>query len=605
MIFMNRNIDTKDTTMPILRTMCTALCSILLACPLLISCQTMQGMHANQENAYTKPVQEEQSFVWQLSDNAEYTYQNILLNIAALRNDVVAGLQAINSMETLSKDTGLRLDIAWYNDASTFLFINEEKELAQSLLHRALQEYPNDTRLTLLYAEASSTLQKYDDALQALQNAYAHDHGNENVRIELIKTYIDSKHFAEAEDLIRSIPAKEQNAVIHYYYAKAALGLQNVKLAEKEFTKAIKMNAGFVEAYAELAYLYEVQKDFAKAEHIYKGLISTEGNNIGLWIRIIDMNMMLDNAKNAYTVAMQGILTLEEKAPDTVMDLMLHSAHTFLDAQYFTQAKDMFKAMMQKEHTPQEAYYFLAAIAYEQDKKCKDALAYLDNVNNTSDYHSRSLQLRAQIEYELGQRKTALETLERAILLYPNTKAYYDMLAQIYINAKSYPKALSYIDNALKNWPKDTEFHIRRGRILDMMGDTEAAALSMEKALEYDPNHAIALNYVAYILAENNQDLQRALDYAQKAVALDSQSGHIMDTLAWVQFKLGRYDEAMVTIKKALDLGADEPEIWEHYGDIALALGKKSLAHKAYSTALTKNPPNQDVLTDKVQQLAK
>lgn len=589
--------------MPIVKNICTVVCTILFICPALTACHISQGLQSLDTTDNTNSETQESHIVWDLSPNAQFTYNTLLFNLAAAKNDVNLGIEAIASIEMLIEQHNIVPDVIWYNEASTFLFTNDEKELAQIMLHKGIERYPDDIKLTLLYAEASSSLQKYNDAIAILEDFHTKNPQNKEIRFELIKAHIRHKQFAEAEEIFKSIPSREFTPLLHYYYAKTAMGLQNMELAKKHFAKTIEMEPTFTEAYAELAYLYEMQKDFANAERIYKGLMDLEASNIELWIRIMNMNIMLDNPKNAYAMAMKGVAALDEKTPHQSMDFMLRAARVFLDAKYFSQAQDMLHAMTQRENTPQEAYFLLGAIAYEQFKKPIEALKHLELIDITSDYHKRALQLQAQIQYELGQRKTALDIVEEALILYPDYKVFHDMHVQIYINAKQYNKALTIIDNALTIWPEEGDFHSRRGSILEMLGRSDEAFASMKKAITYSQKNSAALNYVAYSMAEKNENLDQALEYAQQAIALEPKNGHIMDTLAWVQYKLGHMAEALKVIKKALQLGADEPEIWEHYGDIALANGDVKTARQAYTKAISKEPKNVAELRAKLGKL--
>ena len=90
---------------------------------------------------------------------------------------------------------------------------------------------------------------------------------------------------------------------------------------------------------------------------------------------------------------------------------------------------------------------------------------------------------------------------------------------------------------------------------------------------------------------------------AQRAVALKP-AGHILDTLGWVYYNLGRFEEARKAIEEALRLLNDDPVIYEHLGDILLALGKPAAARTAYQKSLELEPDNPSV-KDKLQLMGK
>ena len=113
----------------------------------------------------------------------------------------------------------------------------------------------------------------------------------------------------------------------------------------------------------------------------------------------------------------------------------------------------------------------------------------------------------------------------------------------------------------------------------------QQAISHMEKVLELKPDHAEALNYLGYTWAENNVNLEQALEYIQKSMNLKPGSGYIQDSLGWVYFRMGKLDLAIKEILAALLLEPNDPNIYEHLGDIYQKQGKKRKAEEAYIKA--------------------
>ena len=79
-------------------------------------------------------------------------------------------------------------------------------------------------------------------------------------------------------------------------------------------------------------------------------------------------------------------------------------------------------------------------------------------------------------------------------------------------------------------------------------------------------------------------------------------AGHILDTLGWVYYRLGRFEEARKAIEEARRLLPEDEVILEHLGDVLTALGKLAAARAAYQESLDLKPDNQAV-RDKLQRL--
>src|SRR5439155_24639258 len=66
------------------------------------------------------------------------------------------------------------------------------------------------------------------------------------------------------------------------------------------------------------------------------------------------------------------------------------------------------------------------------------------------------------------------------------------------------------------------------------------------------------------------------------------ENGAYLDSLGWVLFKLKKYDEALVPLKKAAeDEDGQNVEIWDHLAECHLALGKKAEAIATWEKAMT------------------
>lgn len=112
---------------------------------------------------------------------------------------------------------------------------------------------------------------------------------------------------------------------------------------------------------------------------------------------------------------------------------------------------------------------------------------------------------------------------------------------------------------------------------------------SYETALFYEPDNALVLNNLAYSYSERNKELPRALDMAKLAVAKEPNNGAYLDTIGWIYFKMGNYQEAKHWIEKAVQSGRESPAVLEHLGDVYFKLGDRENAQRYYEKALRIN----------------
>ena len=115
-------------------------------------------------------------------------------------------------------------------------------------------------------------------------------------------------------------------------------------------------------------------------------------------------------------------------------------------------------------------------------------------------------------------------------------------------------------------------------------------------SLEQDPNDAYTLNYLGYWYADTNRNLDKAIEYIQKAVKLRPSSGYFADSLGWVYYRLKDYEAAAQWLEKAIQLEPLDPVITEHLGDAYWRLGRTFEAVYKWQLALDNIP--QDAPAD-------
>lgn len=148
----------------------------------------------------------------------------------------------------------------------------------------------------------------------------------------------------------------------------------------------------------------------------------------------------------------------------------------------------------------------------------------------------------------------------------------------------AYTKALELISEG------DTRawfLHFSRGIAFSQNDDSVAAEEDFRAALAINPEQPQVLNYLGYSLVEEQRKLDEALDMIERAVAASPDSGYIVDSLGWVYYRLGRYEEATVQMERAVELEAVDPVVNDHLGDVYWAVGRKREAQFQWKRALS------------------
>ena len=205
--------------------------------------------------------------------------------------------------------------------------------------------------------------------------------------------------------------------------------------------------------------------------------------------------------------------------------------------------------------------------------------------------HDRSLQLvLAGQEADSGEADMAIARVKAML----NGKTADDRevwiaLAQMYSRLRRYPDAEKSIDKALELSTKPEEkdyINFIAGSIYERQKKYEQAETYFRKVIASDPKNATALNYLGYMLADRGTRLDEALSLIRRAVSLDPQNGAYLDSLGWVHFKMGKFDLAETTLRRALDRIDNDPTVHEHLGDVYQKTNRLKLAVTQWERSL-------------------
>ena len=139
---------------------------------------------------------------------------------------------------------------------------------------------------------------------------------------------------------------------------------------------------------------------------------------------------------------------------------------------------------------------------------------------------------------------------------------------------------------ALSFEPENDEIMFSLSVVYEKMTSHVKMFSYLKKTLEINPDHVDALNYLGYSYADRGINLDEALDLIKKAVSIEPDQGYIRDSLGWVYYKKGMYNEALQEIKKASEIAKEDPVILEHLGDVYIKLDNKEAAIKAWKASL-------------------
>ncbi len=204
-----------------------------------------------------------------------------------------------------------------------------------------------------------------------------------------------------------------------------------------------------------------------------------------------------------------------------------------------------------------------------------------------------------EIENHLNRPDSVKHYTDLALTLFPKDVDLLHMRGALASQRKEYDDAIALYNEALKHADNDT----LRSTLWGAIGDVEhnrkekkRCYKAYEKALHHFADNTSVLNNYAYYLSLEGRNLERALTMITRTLALSEKNSTYLDTMAWVLYKLGRYDEAKKYMQQALSLDRDQSaELAMHYGDILHALGEDFMAKTYWRKALERGADKSEV----------
>ena len=251
-------------------------------------------------------------------------------------------------------------------------------------------------------------------------------------------------------------------------------------------------------------------------------------------------------------------------------------------------------------HLRLATYYLRLSLFDKAIKQLKDVLK-LDPANSQGHYllgliysSQKKLDL-AAAEYE--------QILKTASHDNPENLEIYTYLAQLYFSQEKYNQAIEQFKHIIAVNPKNASAYYFLGSSYLETHVPLKAKECFQKALSIEPRHDGALNSLAFMQAEQGNNLDDALRMVRQAIDIDPANGAYYDTLGWVLFRKGMNKEALVALQKAL-VYVQDSIIFEHIGDVYYAIKEFALAYKNWQKSLDLDP-NQARVRVKIQDIQK
>lgn len=523
-----------------------------------------------------------------MSDQAKATYYYLTYQDHLHKGEPAAALEALE--EALKRDASPEL----YLELASQYWRLEDFSKVEALLKSALDKFPGHRKLSLMLSRFYVDQDHKRQALEVL-NQYVANHPRDMLGLRhLARLYLKIRDYEKSRAVLNNIPKDEWTADEHYLMAQVYSALEKRSLTIKHLKAATRSNPAFVKAWAELGYQHELAKDYVAAEAVYTQLLELDASNQEIYIRLIELNLKLNNPEKALALVRQA--PREER-------FLLRTVSLFLQNDFYGSANRLFSQFGDRIADHPEGKFYHALTLYKAGNDIDGALEILNSIGTDQEFYAQVLTLKTRLLWQQGKLNQALRQARSAQGQFPEQDRFWLLESDILREQGQEQEALEVLEQARKHFPENVPILFQAGVLEHELGHREQAIAFMEIILNLEPEHAGAMNFIGYSLVEEREDMQRAFELITKALEHDPNNGYYLDSLAWYYYQAGDLEKAWTTIESAVAAAEEDPVIWEHYAEIALSLEKMEKAAEGYRKALKLGSPKQKALEQKLLEL--
>ena len=164
--------------------------------------------------------------------------------------------------------------------------------------------------------------------------------------------------------------------------------------------------------------------------------------------------------------------------------------------------------------------------------------------------------------------------------------------AQLLREANQSTEAQKVLGAGLERFPNEPDLMYDLAMICEKLKQFDRMESLLRKVMALNPDDPNAYNALGYSLADRNIRLDESRPLLEKALALRPADPFITDSLAWLEYRTGKTEDAIKLLQQALAARPDA-EIAAHLGEILWASGQQDEARKVFKEALTRDPGNE------------
>ena len=425
-------------------------------------------------------------------------------------------------------------------DALAVLEAESEQSPSSRTLHQLAERYEQDSR--------------WMDAAGAYERAIEQNPGRVSPRRRLATALLNAGETTRARDvLLEVVELQPTDLAGLYQLSDVELRLNNLDAAEAVAERLVAAEPNGLRGPVALAQVFERRREYRR---------------------------VVETLERAVAAARESSLS-----PRQIGSLLARIGFAYRELDEFDQAIAAFEAAV--DLSPSDLTFELQlGQTLVMARRFPEAL---EVVRGAQEHHSDNLSLsglEAQALSGNGDLDEAVSVLKSALETHPDEPFAYVALANLYGDADQFDEAQRILEAADERVPGNESILFQLGAVSERQQQYADAERRFRQVLAGDPQHAAALNYLGYMLADRGVRLEESVALLRRAIAIDPHNGAFLDSLGWAYFKLNQFALAEPHLQQASNQLRSNSVVQDHLGDLMYELRRYREAIAAWERAL-------------------
>jgi tetratricopeptide (TPR) repeat protein len=515
--------------------------------------------------------------------SGDLLYQILTAEMALQRHSYELGIEAYLKLAAATRDPRFA-----ERATRTALFVHDDAAaLEGARLWSELMPGSLEPRQMLIVAAIRSG--HLEEALEQMESLAAQGEAMPEDRFELIAGLLSREHdVREALRLMeRFVASRRDDPSALYAYAHLAVRAGELEKARQAIDEALELRPGWRDAIM-LRIRTLLLADGPDAAMAYLAE-AVQANPSDTMLRHAYARTLAETER--YEEALEQYRVLADQLEPN-LDALMAMAMIHLQMGQIDEAEAMLRRVQEAGGNEADLQFYLGWIAEERGD-VDQAIAYYSALGSDSPNHFEGRLRIAVLTAGSGDIAGARRQLQALRAEEPGQqKRLYQVEAELLQRADMQEEAMSVLSVALELFRGDFDLLYARALLAERMNRLDITESDLRQILASEPDHVDALNALGYTLADRTDRYREAYDYIHRALELHPDNNAILDSMGWVLYRLGNYEEAIHYLRRSLAIKHDH-EVAAHLGEVLWVSGARDEAMAVWQRALELSPDDE------------